>query len=214
MRTSDRAGPRAPRRAVAWTQVRPATWVCSCVAGLLVMGALDLLAGSRRWPVPIVGALDEPAHLITASLLLAAGLPHRGRRLAPWALAGSVLIDLDHLPFYIWGALTTGDAGRPLTHSLATAVVLTTAGLLTRRRWRTAYLGLALGVLLHLVRDLGTGPGVPLWWPLSSASVLVPYWVYFATMTVCTVVAAALPYAASVAVRSGRPSNRVEGEPG
>jgi inner membrane protein len=206
MTTSDRAGSRA-RQEVLRAPARPAARVLLCAAGLAVIGVLDLIARWRDWPIPVIGALDEPAHLATAGLLLVAFLPWRARAVVPWALAGAVLIDLDHIPFYLWGALTTGDAGRPLTHSLVTAVVLAVIGLLLRNRARTALLGLALGVLLHLVRDLGTGPGVPLFWPLSSESALLPYWVYFGAMTAVTVLAAVRCCVAGPAAQPGRPSD-------
>lgn len=167
----------------------------SCLGALALIGVLDLVQGARSWPLPVVGLLDEPAHLATAALFLVAFLPARARAVVPWALAGAVLIDLDHLPFYLWGALTTDDAGRPLTHSLATVLVLATAGVLagalTAGRARTALVGLALGVALHLVRDLGTGPGVPLWWPVSGHGVLLPYVTYAALTAAVAVVAGA-----------------------
>ena len=45
-------------------------------------------------------------------------------------------------------------------------------------RLRTPLSGLALGVVLHLVRDLITGRGVPLFWPVTGTSVLAPYALY------------------------------------
>jgi inner membrane protein len=157
---------------------------------VLFIGLLDLAQAARHWSVPVVAVLDEPAHLATAALLLAALLPGRARALVPWALAGAVLIDLDHIPLYLWDLLTSDGSGRPVTHSLLTVLVLVCAGLLARTRTRTALLGLALGVALHLVRDLGTGPGVPLLWPLDGRSVLVPYAAYFAAVAAAAVIAA------------------------
>jgi inner membrane protein len=52
------------------------------------------------------------------------------------------------------------------------------AALALPRRTRWLLLGAAAGVLLHLLRDVATGPGVPLLWPLSDASARVPYWTY------------------------------------
>jgi inner membrane protein len=46
------------------------------------------------------------------------------------------------------------------------------------RRWRAAWGGLAVGVLLHFVRDVATGPGLPLLWPLPLYRVLLPYQTY------------------------------------
>jgi inner membrane protein len=134
---------------------------------------LDLALTSRPWPVPVKGLLDEPAHLLTAWLVLAAA-GTRGR-LWPWALAGAVVIDLDHIPLYLWGALDSG-AGRPVTHSMATVVVLLAVAAVPPARGVAT--GLALGVTLHFLRDVVTGPGLPLWWPLHRDRVLLPYWPY------------------------------------
>jgi len=169
----------------------PGPWavaaLCAGAVGLIVV--IDLVLQARRWPVLVVGVLDEPAHLATAALLLAALLPSRARRLVPWALAGAVLIDLDHVPLYLWDALAAGAPGRPVTHSLCTVLVLAAVGLRAPRRLRTAFSGLALGVALHLVRDLATGPGAPLWWPAGPASVTVPHPAYLTLMALAAVLA-------------------------
>ena len=159
-------------------------------AALLAVLLLAAEARSRRtWPLPLVAILDEPAHLATALLFLAAFLPGRAVALAPWALAGSVLIDLDHIPLYLWGALADADGSRPVTHSVTTAAVLLAAGLLARGRLRVPLLGLGLGVALHLVRDLATGPGVPLLWPLDPTITLLPYRDYVLVLAVVAVLA-------------------------
>jgi len=43
-------------------------------------------------------------------------------------------------------------------------------------------LGLAFGISAHLLRDLATGPGVPLFWPLSGAAVELPYVAFVAAL--------------------------------
>jgi inner membrane protein len=162
------------------------------VAALGGIGAVDT-ALVREWPVPVTAALDWPAHLLTSALVLSA-LPRRPHlEPALWALAGSVAIDIDHVPLYLGKTPVSGPGGRPASHSLTTPVVLATAALLARGRLRTRLGGLAAGTLLHFVRDLGTGPGVPLLWPLRGASVRIPYAAHLA------VLAAA---AGAVAVRS------------
>ena len=157
-----------------------------CLAAVALIGLLDLVLQARRWPVPVSAVLDEAAHLATAALLVAAVFPLRPRgavrRAVPWVMAGSVLLDLDHIPLYLWGVLTSDGYGRPVTHSLLAVLALVCAGIPARGRLRTALLGLSVGIALHLVRDLGTGPGVPLWWPLVTHSVTVPGAAYFATV--------------------------------
>jgi inner membrane protein len=174
----------------AWLQRPSVVSACSLVA-LAVVALLDTVMSLRRWAVPVVGALDEPAHLMTAGLLIAAFLPCRARAAVPWMLAGSVLVDLDHIPFYLWNALAIDGAGRPVTHSLALVLLLAVLGAASAGRLRRALLGLAAGVVMHLFRDLGTGPGVPLWWPLEWGSEQIPYVVYLGLLTGVTVVALA-----------------------
>jgi inner membrane protein len=159
-------------------------------AAVVLVVLLDAVARSRwDWPLPFIAVLDEPAHLVTALLFLVAFLPGRAFALAPWALAGSVLIDLDHLPLYLWGVLADADGSRPVTHSVSTVAVVVVAGLLTRGRARTALLGLGIGVALHLVRDLATGPGVPLLWPFDPTIVLARYGTYVLVLAVVAVLA-------------------------
>jgi inner membrane protein len=165
-----------PQRTASWLRSPWAPAVAWCGVGVL-----DLAGSIGHWPLPIDGVRDAAAHLLTAWLFLAL-VPALDPLLAVSALVGSVVIDLDHIPLYAWhlGAVTPN--GRPVTHSLVTIVVLLAlAGLL--RRWRTPLLGLALGVALHFVRDVATGPGLPLAWPLSSANVETPYLVYVAVLT-------------------------------
>jgi inner membrane protein len=185
---------RRDRAIAAWTQASrfgrsPWPHVLLCLGALVLIGLLDVAQQARRWSVVMTGILDEPAHLLTAALFLAAFLPWRACAAAPWALAGAVLIDLDHVPLYLWGALTAEGSGRPVTHSLTTVLVLACAGVLSRGRSRTILTGLSLGIGLHLVRDLGTGPGVPLWWPTDAHSVRLPYLAYVIALAVVTAVA-------------------------
>ena len=175
------------------------------VAGLGGIAALDAVRTAREWPVPVLAGLDWPAHLTTAALVLAA-LPRRLEpEIAGWALAGSIAIDLDHIPLYLWdtGAATPG--ARPVTHSLLTPVLLLAAAALVRRL-RVPLLGLALGVGLHLLRDIGTGPGVPLLWPFVPASLQLPYGVYLAVVVALTA-GAVLVAAPGLPGRQRRPTS-------
>jgi inner membrane protein len=162
------------------------------VLALALVALLDLIAAAHPWPIPLVGALDEPAHVLTAWLCLAA-LPRRCISTAwPWTLIGVVAIDLDHLPLYLWGGPIAEPGGRPVPHSLATVLLLLGLALMYPRG-RAILCGLAAGVALHLTRDVAGGPGVPLWWPLASTGLRVPYSAYF---TVLAAVAAAATWRA------------------
>jgi inner membrane protein len=159
--------------------------VAGAVAGI---AGLDGLQSLRRWPVPLMAAIDWPAHVTTAALVLGA-LP---RELAPetaaWALAGSVAIDIDHVPLYVGlPQVAVGEEGRPFTHSLVTTAALFAGSRFARGRRRTALTGLAAGTLLHFVRDIGTGPGLPLLWPFSRRTFRVPYPAYLAPVAVAAV---------------------------
>ena len=151
---------------------------------LVLVLLLDLVAALVDPPLPLLGLLDEPAHLATAGLALLVARVRDVRALG--VLAGSVLIDADHVPLYLGVPGVEAAGGRPLTHSLLTLVVL---GLLGLRGPPLRWLG--AGVALHFLRDLFTGPGLPLLWPLDVA-VLLPYGVY-ATLLVAL---------AAIAIRS------------
>ncbi|CCH85886.1 Membrane-bound metal-dependent hydrolase [Modestobacter italicus] len=173
------------------------------LAGLLLVVALDAALAYRHWPMVLAGLIDEPGHLVTAALLLAALLPWRGRAIAPWALAGSVLLDVDHVPLYwFWPGIAAEGGGRPVTHSLITAAVLL-AGAAALTRWRIPLVGLAVGVLLHQLRDLASGPGVPLLFPWTEAWVRVSERSYLAVVAVAAVIATVRIARAVSAARSG-----------
>lgn len=140
------------------------------------------------------GPLDWTGHLATSAigLLLAArlglALP-RARVLT--VLAASVAIDVDHLPLYA-GLPVEGAGGRPFTHGLwLPALLLVAAALAPRVR---AVLGAVVaGLLLHLLRDTATGPGLPWLWPAGGALV-VPYPVYVGLLAVAALVATTSVY--------------------
>lgn len=156
------------------------------ITGLLVILAVDALISARQWPIPILGALDETAHVVTAIVVLAVfGWSSAAVRMTCWALLGSVLIDIDHLPLYTF-APQFSVGGRPPTHSLVTIVTLVAAAGAIRR-WRGPLLGLALGLVLHFARDVATGYGVPLLFPASPIGIRIPYWTYAAAVGVAAV---------------------------
>jgi inner membrane protein len=154
----------------------------------IIFGA-DALLSTRSRGVVLTAALDEPAHFATGALGLIAlagpGWLIRHRTFAISALIGSVVIDVDHIPLYLgW---PVGHGGRPYSHSILTFVVLLTVSLVVGRRWPVP-LGLGAGVLLHLVRDVVSGPGAPLWWPLSHVGVRVDYRFYAAGLCLTALV--------------------------
>ena len=153
--------------------------VLACFALLLAADWTYLhIGGNSFFPE---GPLDEIAHFLTALLLLQ-WLPGRQRaRFAAPALFASVAIDLDHVPQYLGHRFLTVGTARPYGHSLLTVAVLLALALALSRH-RRLLIGLALGVLLHFVRDLGEGgsSAVSLLWPLSDHGFSYPHSVYIA----------------------------------
>lgn len=132
------------------------------------------------------GAIDEPAHFATCLVALLALFSLAASRPSPAffvaALIASVAIDVDHIPSYAgWDGLT-GTLPRPYSHSLLAVGALLLASWTCGGRARQICLGLAFGVAAHLFRDLATGPGVPLLWPVSGATVTFPYAIYVAAL--------------------------------
>jgi inner membrane protein len=180
--------------------------VLAPVAALVAICAVDAVLAARSWSVPVTGLLDEPAHLLTAWLVLAAlglaGLGGRPSPVLPWALVGSVALDVDHIPLYLWSEPVAAPGSRPVTHSAVTVAVLLLLAVL-RTRARTAALGLAAGVALHLVRDVVSGPGIPLLWPLSPANAELPYAVYLAVLLLAAALAVRRAWPPTISAASG-----------
>jgi inner membrane protein len=158
------------------------------VAALGVL-IVDLVISGNSLSIPVLGPLDEIGHLLTAAIILLA-LPLSGWRIAPWALLGAVAIDADHIPLYTF-ASDFSVGGRPPTHSLLTVLVLLSVAGSGPPAVRIPCAGLALGVCLHFVRDVSTGPGLPLIWPVSDVAVRWPYAAYTAILGLAMVAAIA-----------------------
>lgn len=155
-------------------------------AGLCLVLLVDRAQHGKSWPLPQLALLDESAHLVTAALVLGAASRAVGGPVWPWVLIGSVAVDLDHLPGYLGVSGFAAHGGRPLSHSLAAVLALALVGGVARPALRLPLVGLAGGVMLHLARDLATGPGVPLLWPLIPGNVRLPYPVYVGLLVVST----------------------------
>jgi mannan endo-1,4-beta-mannosidase len=161
--------------------------------------ALDLLWGSLVGSTGslVYGLVDEPAHLATCALMVLVVATVTGVRppvrFVAAALIASVAIDLDHLPGYLGSHLIGGDLPRPGTHGLF--LVLSLLGLVAALKpgpGRQMTLGAAFGVSAHLLRDLATGPGVPMFWPVSDHIAAIPY-AFVVAFLALGVVAIALP---------------------
>jgi membrane-bound metal-dependent hydrolase YbcI (DUF457 family) len=154
------------------------------------------------------GLVDEPAHLATCAVALLALTAALGRGLSSRfivaALLASVLIDLDHIPGLLGSQLMSAGMPRPFTHTALLAFVLALAGWASQRPARRQLcLGAALGVSAHLLRDLATGSGVPLAWPLSDGIAHAPYEAFAITLVLLGTIAAGLSRPARLRPRAG-----------
>lgn len=175
---------------------------------LLILG-LDAALAHRQWPFVVTGLLDEPAHLATAGLMLLV-LPLRAAaRYGWWVLIGSVVIDFDHVPLYLGDSGFVVDSSRPPTHSLVVVILLLLMAQLlpqVKRQLR----GLAFGVLAHFLRDVATGPGLALLWPVLPVAVKAPYTGYVVVLGLLTLGAIVRDRVETVALS---PAGRADGEP-
>lgn len=165
-----------------WSAVlRLPRWtIAVAIAWILV---LHPVLAALNAPTVVVGVLDWSAHLATAVLLLVnLPLPLPARMLVA-ALLTSVVIDVDHIPHYLGQTWLTDGTPRPYPHSLfPVAVALAVAALLRRPAHRSIAVGVALGLIAHLARDIATGPGIPLLWPVTDAAFRIPFWLETAAL--------------------------------
>jgi inner membrane protein len=154
------------------------TQVTAAVLVAIVLLA-DALLHLLDPPYPALGLLDEPAHLATAGLLVLAIAPER-RAFVVSALVAAVALDLDHVPEEFGADLLTRSTTRPVTHSLAGLALA--GGLVALSRRPAIVAGVACGIGSHLLRDLATGGGIPLLWPLTDKEFQLPYAVYLAAV--------------------------------
>src|SRR3954470_13796862 len=172
-RTAPHTMPHVPKR----DHLPPAAGPAA-LATLLVIDAFVL----PRLPVrPLSGIVDEAAHAATGVAVLA-GLPDGDGDFVRGLAAGSILLDVDHVP-ELWGSRWLRPRGvRPLPHSFGIPALLVALAVRDSNR---AALGAAVGLGGHLLRDLATGKtAVPLLWPLTTRRFSVRYRKYAAAMAV------------------------------
>ena len=162
---------------------------------LALVGAIVIADLTIQWhgfSFVLRAMVDEPCHLATAFVVLGAITQsealHRTRSSAGRCWACSVLIDVDHLPQEFGSSILTAGTPRPYTHALWVVLALIMVMYVARYWSRRApaptsttavqiLAGAAWGVSAHFVRDVATAP-MSLWWPITNASVEVPYWWY------------------------------------
>jgi membrane-bound metal-dependent hydrolase YbcI (DUF457 family) len=134
--------------------------VCSAIA-LLIIRQVDAQPGTET--VTTHGPLDAAGHLATG-LMIGVGIRALRLPIPIWTvLLGSILPDIGHLlSRYDVLAVVTGSS-RTGTHSAVALILIAMIGFIDRRH-ANLWLGVAIGGLTHLWRDMGTGT-VPLLWP-------------------------------------------------
>ena len=146
-----------------------------------VLGRLDI-----DTQFALVGVVDWIGHLATGLVLVALLRPPLAAAVA--IMVFSVVLDLDHLPAELGTDVLMGDAPRPYPHSLLTLLVAAAVAAATRA---PVAVGALVGLSGHLFRDLGTGDGVPVLWPVSDLGASIPFAAYVAVLALAAAVAAA-----------------------
>jgi inner membrane protein len=151
-------------------------------AAVAAVAACDLVLHRKRLSFRAGGVVDECAHLAVAAAAFPTG-PARDPDWTAGYLAATVTIDLDHLPLLLRPRKATRARSRPVAHTLLTPVALVALARMRGGPTRSALEGAAAGVLVHLGRDLGTGPGVALLSPLDRHVFKLPYALLFGALT-------------------------------
>lgn len=138
-----------------------ATAMCAWV-GIGIIRLLDPASGSTT--LAQHGVLDEIGHVLTA-LMIAVGLKALRLPIPIWSvLIGGMVLDVGHILTMQGITDPIGSSTRNGTHSVFALILLAIVGFVDQRR-ANVWLGITLGALTHLWRDMGTGT-VPLLWPL------------------------------------------------
>lgn len=142
---------------------------------LVAIRRIDPSAESQS--LSVHGVLDWTGHLLTAGIV-AIGLASWRRPVAPMAaiLLGGVLPDVGHLLTWADLAVPVTGSTRNGTHSAVVVAAFVVAALVDRPR-RAVWLGIGIGIVTHLWRDMGTGT-VPLLWPWSDRVFSVSFTTY------------------------------------
>jgi len=167
-------------------QVSP--FVQMAVIAPLVVVAIDCIYGIFSPRLAVAALMDEAAHITTAGLLIVALTNCPSLEFSLAALASSILIDIDHVPMQLgWDVLTRGTP-RPYTHSVLSVIIAGILGLTLKLDAGRIARGVSFGVAAHLLRDVATGGGVSLFWPVTNRNVHVSYSSYIVLLCLLSVI--------------------------
>jgi membrane-bound metal-dependent hydrolase YbcI (DUF457 family) len=147
----------------------PLLYAIALVGAVASWGVIAVLRLAEPGPTDrtlvIHGVYDEVGHLLTA-LMIALGLAAVRLPIPIWSvLLGGMVLDLGHLLTQLDVTEPIAGSSRNGTHSVFAVILLALVGFIDRRH-ANVWLGITLGAITHLWRDMGTG-FVPLAWPLS-----------------------------------------------
>ena len=132
-------------------------------AGIICLHLAEPDANDRS--LRLHGVYDEVGHLLTA-LMIAIGLRALRFPIPIWSvLIGGVILDTGHVFDLVGITEPISGSSRNGSHSVFAIFVLACMGFIDRRH-ANVWLGISLGALSHLWRDMGTG-SVALLWPAS-----------------------------------------------
>lgn len=150
------------------------------LAALLVIAGCDAALHVLHPGFLGTAALDEPAHVATAVVVLVA-IGRSDSVFLRSALVASVAIDVDHLPAQLGTQAFTAGTPRPYTHSLLGVIAIAAVAAVAVRRADVGA-GVLVGLLAHLARDVATASGIAALWPFTDAPARIPYAPYFAAV--------------------------------
>jgi membrane-bound metal-dependent hydrolase YbcI (DUF457 family) len=134
---------------------------CACAVLILLIRQWDAQPDTES--VTTHGPLDAAGHLLTG-LMIGVGVLALRLPIPLWTiLLGSIAPDIGHLLNHYDILATVTGSSRTGTHSALALIVVASVGFIDRKR-ANVWLGIAVGGLTHLWRDMGTGT-VPLLWP-------------------------------------------------
>ena len=104
----------------------------------------------------IHGIYDETGHVLTA-LMVAMGLKAMRLPIPIWCvIVGGVILDIGHVMVQLDLTEPVTGSTRNGTHSIAAVILIALFGFIDRRH-ANIWLGITIGALSHLWRDMGTG---------------------------------------------------------
>lgn len=162
--TSQDHHPSSPRSPGVEQYYEYATYLAVAIGSailILIIRQLDAQPGTES--VTTHGSLDGAGHLLTG-LMIGVGLRALRLPIPVWTvLLGSVAPDIGHLLSHYEILSVVSGSSRTGTHSALALILVAMVGFIDQRR-ANLWLGMAIGGLTHLWRDMGTGT-VPLLWP-------------------------------------------------